>query len=303
MDLSGIISNALVTPITLVFTLNLGYAVSGLLVGILVGLTGVGGGSLMTPLLVFLFGFKPATAVGTDLLFAALTKTTGVWVHHTKHSSVDWRVVRWLSVGRLPFAVATLYILQHLASIGKETTGMITVTLGVALLLTALSILVRSILIRRSEKNNVSIVLEVDDEIEIELAKEEKIDEIQRGRFDRWQIPATVLTGAVLGVLVTLTSVGAGALGTVALLFLYPRMLTVKVVGTDLAHAIPLTAVAGFGHWMLGNVDFVLLSSLLVGSVPGIWLGSHLSAKLPEKLLRPILALLLLIIGLKFVTA
>jgi uncharacterized membrane protein YfcA len=278
MDLSGIISNALVTPITLVFTLNLGYAVSGLLVGILVGLTGVGGGSLMTPLLVFLFGFKPATAVGTDLLFAALTKTTGVWVHHTKHSSVDWRVVRWLSVGSLPFAVATLYILQHLASIGKETTGMITVTLGVALLLTALSILVRSILIRRSEK-------------------------IQRGRFDSWQIPATVLTGAVLGVLVTLTSVGAGALGTVALLFLYPRMLTVKVVGTDLAHAIPLTAVAGFGHWMLGNVDFVLLSSLLVGSVPGIWLGSHLSAKLPEKLLRPILALLLLIIGLKFVTA
>ncbi len=278
-----------------------GYVVSGLLVGVLVGLTGVGGGSLMTPLLVFLFGFKPATAVGTDLLFAALTKTNGVWIHHTKHSSVDWRIVRWLSLGSLPFAVATLYVLQHLIAVGKETTGMITLTLGIALLLTAASILIRSILIRRSEKNNVAIVLEVDDEIEIALEEEEKIDEIQRGRFNRWQIPATVLTGAVLGVLVTLTSVGAGVLGTVVLLFLYPKMLTVKVVGTDLAHAIPLTAVAGFGHWMLGNVDFVLLGSLLIGSLPGIWVGSHLSAKLPERFLRPILATLLLVIGLKFV--
>jgi uncharacterized membrane protein YfcA len=278
-----------------------GYIISGLLVGVLVGLTGVGGGSLMTPLLVFLFGFKPATAVGTDLLFAALTKTGGVWVHHTKHSSVDWRIVRWLSLGSLPLAVATLFVLNHFAQIGKETTGIITLTLGVALLLTALSILVRSILIRRDAKNNADMVIEIDDETEIALVENEKIDEIKRGRFDRWQIPATVLTGAMLGILVTLTSVGAGALGTVVLLFLYPKMLTVKVVGTDLAHAIPLTAVAGFGHWMLGNVDFVLLGSLLIGSLPGIWVGSHLSAKLPEKMLRPILAVLLLGIGLKFV--
>ncbi|MDD2865552.1 MAG: sulfite exporter TauE/SafE family protein [Methylococcales bacterium] len=281
-----------------------GYIVSGLLVGVLVGLTGVGGGSLMTPLLVFLFGFKPATAVGTDLLFAALTKTSGVWVHHTKHSSVDWQIVRWLSLGSLPFAVGTLFVLNHFASIGKETTGIISTTLGIALLLTAFSILVRSILIRRSQKNAVNVVAiaDVEEETEIELEQDEKIDEIQRGRFNRGQIPATVLTGAVLGILVTLTSVGAGALGTVVLLFLYPKMLTVKVVGTDLAHAIPLTAVAGFGHWMLGNVDFVLLSSLLIGSLPGIWIGSILSAKLPERFLRPILAVLLLIIGLKFVT-
>ena len=281
-----------------------GYIVSGLLVGILVGLTGVGGGSLMTPLLVFLFGFKPATAVGTDLLFAALTKTGGVWVHHTKHSSVDWRIVRWLSLGSLPFAVATLFALNHFAKIGKETTGMITLTLGVALLLTAASILVRSLLIRRNQKNAVNLVAiaEVEEETENELEKDKAIDEIKRGRFDRWQIPATVLTGAMLGVLVTLTSVGAGALGTVVLLFLYPKMLTVKIVGTDLAHAIPLTAVAGFGHWMLGNVDFLLLGSLLIGSLPGIWGGSHLSAKLPERFLRPILAVLLLIIGLKFIS-
>ncbi len=282
-----------------------GYIISGLLVGVLVGLTGVGGGSLMTPLLVFLFGFKPATAVGTDLLFAALTKTGGVWIHHTKHSSVDWRIVRWLSLGSLPFAIATLFALNHFAAIGKETTGMITSTLGVALLLTAASILVRSLLIRRNQKNAVNLVAiaEVEQETENELEKDESIDEIKRGRFDRWQIPLTVLVGAVLGVLVTLTSVGAGALGTIVLLFLYPKMLTVKIVGTDLAHAIPLTAVAGFGHWMLGNVDFILLGSLLIGSLPGIWVGSHLSAKLPERFLRPILAVLLLIIGLKFVSA
>ena len=281
-----------------------GYIVSGLLVGVLVGLTGVGGGSLMTPLLVFLFGFKPATAVGTDLLFAALTKTGGVWVHHTKHSSVDWRIVRWLSLGSLPFAVATLFVLNHFATIGKETTGMITLTLGVALLLTTASILVRSLLIRRSQKNAVNLVAiaDIEEETEAELETDEKIDEIKRGRFDRWQIPVTVFVGAVLGVLVTLTSVGAGALGTIVLLFLYPKMLTVKIVGTDLAHAIPLTAVAGFGHWMLGNVDFVLLGSLLIGSLPGIWVGSHLSAKLPERFLRPILAVLLLIIGLKFIS-
>lgn len=281
-----------------------GYIVSGLFVGVLVGLTGVGGGSLMTPLLVFIFGFKPATAVGTDLLFAALTKTGGVWVHHTKHSSVDWRIVRWLSLGSLPFAVATLFVLNHFATIGKETTGMITLTLGVALLLTAASILVRSLLIRRGQKNAVNLVAiaDIQEETEAELETDEKIDEIKRGRFDRWQIPVTVFVGAVLGVLVTLTSVGAGALGTIVLLFLYPKMLTVKIVGTDLAHAIPLTAVAGFGHWMLGNVDFVLLGSLLIGSLPGIWVGSHLSAKLPERFLRPILAVLLLIIGLKFIS-
>ncbi len=281
-----------------------GYIVSGLLVGLLVGLTGVGGGSLMTPLLVFLFGFKPATAVGTDLLFAALTKTSGVWVHHTKHSSVDWRIVRWLSLGSLPFAIGTLFVLNHFASIGKETTNIITSTLGVALLLTAFSILVRSLLIRRNQKNvvNVVTIADVEEETEIELAQDEKIDEIARGRFNRWQIPFTIFTGAVLGVLVTLTSVGAGALGTIVLLFLYPKMLTVKIVGTDLAHAIPLTAIAGFGHWMLGNVDFVLLGSLLIGSMPGIWVGSLLSAKLPERFLRPILAVLLLIIGLKFVS-
>jgi uncharacterized membrane protein YfcA len=252
-----------------------------------VGITGVGGGSLMTPLLVFLFNFHPATAVGTDLLFAALTKTGGVWVHHGKHGSVDWKIVGWLGVGSIPFAIATLYVLKHLATIGKETTGMISFTLGIALILTACALLVRSVLLHNAEKLG-----KIDDE---------HSNAENAARFQHLQIPATVLIGAILGVIVTLSSVGAGALGTVALLFLYPRMTTLKIVGTDLAHAIPLTAVAGFGHWTLGNVDFILLGSLLIGSLPGIWLGSHFSAKIPEKVLRPVLASVLLLIGFKFV--
>ncbi len=267
--------------------MNLAYTFSGFAVGLLVGVTGVGGGSLMTPLLVFLFGFKPAVAVGTDLLFAAITKTSGVWVHHGKHGSVDWKIVGWLALGSLPFAVATLFVLKYLMSVGQEITGTITFTLGIALGLTACSLLVRSVLISRAAKEPV-----IDDEHSTPQ---------NAARFKRLQIPATVLIGAVLGVLVTLSSVGAGALGTVALLFLYPKMTTLKIVGTDLAHAIPLTAVAGIGHLSLGNVDLVLLGSLLMGSLPGIWIGSHLSAKIPERFLRPILASILMLIGLKFI--
>lgn len=267
--------------------MNLLYTLSGFAVGLLVGITGVGGGSLMTPLLVFLFGFKPAVAVGTDLLYAAITKTAGVFVHHGKHRSVDWRIVSLLALGSLPMAGVTLYVLKNLLAVGKEITGMITFTLGVALLLTAFALLVRSILLRLKKSE------EIDDEHStLENA----------ARFSpRWERFATILTGAVLGVLVTLSSVGAGALGTVALLFLYPRMTTLKIVGTDLAHAIPLTAVAGLGHLSLGNFDLQLLGSLLLGSVPGIWVGSHLSARIPEQYLRPVLATLLLVIGLKFV--
>ncbi len=268
--------------------MDLMYSISGFAVGLLVGITGVGGGSLMTPLLVFLFGFKPAVAVGTDLLYAAITKTGGVFVHHGKHGSVDWRIVGWLGLGSIPFALLTLYAIKHLMSIGKEITGMITYSLGIALILTALAIIVRVLLQRRAK-----IKAQIDDDhSNIENA----------GRFSpRFEVPATILTGIVLGVLVTLSSVGAGALGTVALMFLYPRMTTLKIVGTDLAHAIPLTAVAGLGHLSLGNVDLVLLGSLLIGSLPGIWVGSHLSAKIPEQYLRPALASMLLLIGLKFV--
>lgn len=266
--------------------MNFMYSISGFAVGLLVGITGVGGGSLMTPLLVFLFGFKASVAVGTDLLYAAITKTGGVFVHHGKHKSVDWRIVGLLALGSLPMSILTLFAIKHYMDIGKETTGIITYSLGIALILTASALLIRAYLLRNSNGK-------IDDEH----------SSIQNaGRFaTRWEIPATILTGIILGVLVTLSSVGAGALGTVALLFLYPRMSTLKIVGTDLAHAIPLTAVAGLGHWQLGNVDFTLLGSLLIGSLPGIWIGSLLSAKIPEYYLRPVLASVLMLIGLKFV--
>ncbi len=259
--------------------MDFGFIISGFLVGLLVGVTGVGGGSLMTPLLVFLFGFKPVVAVGTDLLFAAITKTGGVFVHHGNHKSVEWRIVGLLAAGSLPASVVTLFVLNHFARIGKEITHVITFSLGIALILTALALIFRAQLQKAGKSS----------------------EEHVPGRFHHLQAPATVATGLVLGSLVTLSSVGAGALGTVALLFLYPRLSTLKVVGTDLAHAIPLTALAGFGHWQLGHVDFTLLGSLLVGSLPGIWIGSHLSAKIPEKVLRPVLAGVLMLIGFKFV--
>lgn len=255
------------------------YIVSGLAVGFLVGLTGVGGGSLMTPLLVFLFDFAPTTAVGTDLLFAAITKTGGVWVHHTNHRSVEWKVVGLMGLGSIPTAIGVIFLLEKFGS-QKDVASLITHTLGVALILTALALAFRNRLLKAS----------------LELDSHDTV-----GRFARWINPITVVTGIVLGVLVTLSSVGAGALGTVALLFLYPRLPTVKIVGTDLAHAIPLTAVAGLGHWHMGHVDGELLLSLLAGSLPGIYLGSQLSARIPEYVLRPILASLLLIIGVKFV--
>jgi len=264
--------------------MEFGYIFAGFTVGLLVGVTGVGGGSLMTPLLVFLFGFKAAVAVGTDLLYAAITKTGGVFVHHNTHKSVDWRVVGWMSLGSLPSAIATIFVIKHLIKIEKDVTGIITLTLGIALILTSVALLIRSYITRKKIR-----------EIEHNL--------ISSGRFKQMQIPLTILVGVVLGVLVTISSVGAGALGTLAILFLYPKMSTLKVVGTDLAHAIPLTAVAGFGHWSLGHVNFELLGTLLIGSLPGIWVGSHLSVKIPEKVLRLILATLLLVIGLKFVLA
>lgn len=255
------------------------YIVSGLSVGLLVGLTGVGGGSLMTPLLVFLFGFAPSTAVGTDLLFAALTKTGGVFVHHRSHGSVAWKIVGRLAMGSIPASVAVIFGLEYLDIPKDAISKVMSNALGVALILTSLALIFRNKIIKAS----------LDEDVH------------HHERFDRWQGPATVLVGILLGVLVTLSSIGAGALGTVALFYLHPRMSTVRIVGTDLAHAIPLTAVAGLGHLHMGNVDFSLLGSLLIGSLPGIWVGSHLSAKAPEYVLRPLLASVLMLIGVKFV--
>jgi uncharacterized membrane protein YfcA len=254
------------------------YTVSGFLVGLVVGITGVGGGSLMTPLLVLFFGISPATAVGTDLLYASLTKSLGGWVH-SRNSTVDWKVVGLLSLGSLPAALLTIALLKYIAMDAKTLRSLVTGVLSVALLLTATALLLKDWIKKLAMR---------DDGTVYEL-------------HHRYLPAATIVTGFVVGMLVTISSVGAGVLGTVALLFLYPRLSAVKVVGTDIVHAVPLTAVAGMGHMALGTVDFVLLGSLLLGSLPGIYLGSHLSAKVPEKMLRTGLATMLLIIGARMV--
>jgi len=250
------------------------YTLSGFLVGLIVGVTGVGGGSLMTPLLVLLFGVSPATAVGTDLLYASLTKSLGGWVHG-RRGTVDWKVVGLLGLGSLPAAVTTVALLKYLALDEKALHSLVTSVLSVALLLTAAALLLKAQIKKFARRKDGSVY----------------------EMHHRYLPAATVVTGVAVGVLVTISSVGAGVLGTVALLFLYPRMPAVKVVGTDIVHAVPLTAVAGMGHLALGTVDLVLLGSLLLGSLPGIYIGSHLSAKVPERILRPMLATMLLIIG------
>jgi len=251
------------------------YTLSGFVVGAIVGITGVGGGSLMTPLLVLVFGIAPATAVGTDLLYAAITKTGGTLVHNLR-GSVDWRITGRLAAGSIPAAMLTLYLLALLGPATASTSKLISVMLGVALLLTAAVIIFRR-------------------QLQTMVAARPQSSE-------RVLTRATVAAGAALGVLVSITSVGAGALGVVALAFLYPKLPAVRIVGSDIAHAVPLTLVAGLGHWWLGNVDHVLLASLLLGSLPGIYLGSHIATKVPERMLRPALALMLLAVGTKLVT-
>jgi uncharacterized membrane protein YfcA len=254
------------------------YTVSGFAVGLIVGITGVGGGSLMTPLLVLFFGVSPAVAVGTDLLYASLTKTMGGWVHG-RNGTVDWKVVGLLSLGSFPAALSTIALLKYLNLDELTLRSLVTNVLSVALLSTAMALLLKD-QIRKLARRKDGTVYEL---------------------HHRYLPGATIATGVVVGTLVTVSSIGAGVLGTVALLFLYPRMAAVKVVGTDIVHAVPLTAVAGMGHMALGTVNFVLLGSLLLGSLPGIYIGSHLSAKVPEKILRPVLATMLLVIGLRMV--
>ncbi|MBI5790778.1 MAG: sulfite exporter TauE/SafE family protein [Rhodocyclales bacterium] len=249
---------------------------SGFAVGVLVGLTGVGGGSLMTPLLVLLFGFKPATAVGTDLLYAAITKGGGSWVHH-RHGNIDWGITGRLALGSVPAAALTLLLLAQFGIGSHGAPALISAVLGVALLLTAASLIFRQRLLDIAKRRAVS------------------------ADFSRHASGLTVLVGAIVGVLVTISSVGAGALGVTALSFLYPQLATRRVVGSDIAHAVPLTLVAGLGHWYLGTVDVLLLVSLLIGSLPGIALGAHFAARVPERTLRGLLASVLLLVGGKLI--
>ncbi len=257
--------------IAFLHTLNPLYSLSGLVVGMLVGLTGVGGGSLMTPLLVLVFGIHPATAVGTDLLYAGVTKISGAAVH-SFNRAVDWRITGLLALGSVPTAALTLIALSYFGRDTKSVSDLITTVLGVALLLTAATIIFRKWLLAKV------------------AARVERLS----GR----QIAAlTVALGAALGLLVSISSVGAGAIGVTALLMLYPKMPTVRIVGSDIAHAVPLTLVAGAGHWWIGSVDWSMFASLLIGSIPGIIFGSSLAARVPDHVLRPLLAGTLALVG------
>lgn len=250
------------------------YALSGFCVGALVGLTGVGGGSLMTPVLILLFGIHPASAVGTDLLYAAATKSAGSLAHGLI-GSVDWRIVALLASGSLPMALATLVVLAHVKS-GGETARIITVALGWALLATAAALVFRTRLIATLG-------------VRIERAN------------GRHTTALTVLTGMALGVLVSLTSVGAGALGVTALILLYPALPMPRIVGSDIVHAVPLTLIGGIGHWLAGSVNGAILVSLLAGSLPGIAVGSIAASRVPERALRLALAAVLIAVGGKLV--
>jgi uncharacterized membrane protein YfcA len=259
--------------VDLLLHINPLYALSGLAVGFLVGMTGVGGGSLMTPLLVLVFKIHPATAVGTDLLYAAATKTVGTVVHGWK-GTVQWGIVGRLALGSVPASAITLYFLSQQAKHGPPAGALITVTLAWALIVTAIAILFRKAIVGFFAKRTIPLTA------------------AQTTGF-------TILLGAVLGALVSLTSVGSGALGMTVLLILYPKMEVAKLVGSDVAHAVPLTLRAGLGHWMMGDVNWALMVSLLCGSIPGIVMGSLLAARTPDGVLRPILAATLTLVGAK----
>lgn len=246
------------------------YSLSGFVVGFIVGLTGVGGGSLMTPLLILVFGINPTTAVGTDLLYAAATKTAGTVVHGAGHR-VEWRVVGLLAIGSVTTTALMLGVLAWTGGTSPEVNRLITIVLGVMLVITAVSLLLRRWLFRFAHSH--------------------------REMPPRRQAMITIAFGALLGVLVSISSVGAGAIGVTVLMLLYPRLELNRIIGTDIAHAVPLTLIAGAGHWAIGDVNLTTVLSLLVGSIPGIVIASFLSPKFPEGAVRVTLAVVLCIVG------
>lgn len=247
------------------------YVASGFGVGLLVGMTGVGGGSLMTPLLILLFGIHPSTAVGTDLLYAAATKAGGSVVHGLSRS-IHWPAVIRLASGSIPASILTMVMIWQLDLNAASQRSLVNLVLCFALLLTAVSLIFRKSILDRYRQ------------------RMERVDE-------RTIVIATVVTGALLGVLVSISSVGAGAVGVTALLLLYPRLPMASIVGSDIAHAVPLTLVAGAGHWALGAVDWQLMGVLLMGSLPGIVIGSYSAVRVPQTVLRVALATILLVVA------
>jgi uncharacterized membrane protein YfcA len=249
------------------------YVASGFGVGLLVGMTGVGGGSLMTPLLILLFGIHPSTAVGTDLLYAAATKTGGS-VMHGWSRSIHWPAVFRLACGSIPASILTVVVMWQLDLKSTSERSLVNLVLCFALLLTAVSLIFRKAILERYRR---------------------RLEHVQPGTT----AIATVLAGAALGVLVSISSVGAGAVGVTVLLLLYPRLPMASVVGSDIVHAVPLTLVAGLGHWALGAIDWHLMGVLLLGSLPGIVVGSYSAVRVPETVLRLTLAAILLVVSAK----
>src|SRR3954464_4383541 len=251
------------------------YVASGFGVGLLVGMTGVGGGSLMTPLLILLFGIHPSTAVGTDLLYAAATKTGGSLVHGWSQS-IHWPAVMRLASGSIPASIITLLVLWQLELDGEAARSLVNLVLSFALTLTATSLIFRKAIMERYRT---------------------RMEQLSAATIAN----ATIVVGVALGVLVSISSVGAGAVGVTALLLLYPRLPMASIVGSDIAHAVPLTLVAGTGHWALGAVDWGLMGVLLTGSLPGIVIGSYSALKVPETVLRLLLATVLILVAGKLV--
>lgn len=251
------------------------YALAGALTGFVVGLTGVGGGALMTPILLIFFGVSPTTAIATDLWFAAITKLVGARVHHT-NGKVDWQVAKRLWLGSLPMALLIVVIVSLGAQVAKV--DWLTKAIGIVVLITAIGLLVAPKLVAYARGRRIG----------------------QPERFKAAQPALTVMSGGLLGLCVALTSVGAGALGSVMLLYLYPlRMTPHRLVATDIVHAIPLAVVAGLGYLFAGMVDWWMLASLLVGSIPTVLLGSLLAGKIPGRAVQLALALVLLAAGVK----
>lgn len=252
------------------------YVIAGFAVGLLVGMTGVGGGSLMTPLLTLLFGVSPSIAVGTDLAFAAITKSAGTITHRFTRT-VQWPIVGRLCLGALPAAVLAAIALNQFGALNRDIGQIIRYTIAGSVMLTVIALLFRRRLLAWINAHP------------------------ERQLQGRSLTLATVVSGAVLGVLVTVSSIGAGAIGATLLVFLYPRLSPAEVAGTDIAYAVPLTAIAALGHWWLGSIDPMLLLTLLVGSLPGITLGAMLARKVPERFLRALLATTLTGVAVKLV--
>ena len=244
------------------------YVISGFAVGTLVGMTGVGGGSLMTPLLTLLFGVSPSVAVGTDLAFASITKSAGTFTHRLR-GTVRWDIVRRLCAGALPAAVIATLALNYFGTVDARIGQFIRYSIAVSVLLTVVALMFKGRMLAWLNAHP------------------------DRQLQGKTLAIATVVSGALLGTLVTISSIGAGAIGATLLVALYPRMSPAEVAGTDIAYAVPLTAIAAFGHWWLGSINWTLLATLLIGSVPGITLGSWMARAVPERFLRGLLALTL----------